>query len=321
MSILLQCNSQQPFGEKYLQREKSIALPNVKGRIDHLDVDIKNQILFVAALGNNTVEVVDLQKGNVIHSIAGVDEPQGIGYVPQTNEILVANGGNGDCDFFNVSNFKKTATIHLSSDADDVRYDSAEHKLYVGYGEGGIAVIDAISHTLIGDVKLPAHPEGFQLFKDIHRLLVNVPDKNMIGVIDLQQLKLVAQWTRSTPTANFPMAVDSADHLAFIGYRHPAKLIVLVSKTGKEIGATDIVHDTDDVYYEPATNRVYVSGGGGYINIFQLKDGKLANKIANIPTSDGARTSLLIAQLGLFVVAERAVSGSAAQLIIYSTRG
>ena len=122
------CKAQQPFGENYLQVNKIIPLPNVKGRIDHLDINLKEQIVYMAALGNNSVEIVDLKKGKVIHSITGLDEPQGVCYIPGKQEIFVANGGNGDCYFFNASTFEKTASIHLSSDADDVRYDSISAK-------------------------------------------------------------------------------------------------------------------------------------------------------------------------------------------------
>lgn len=38
----------------------SIALPGVKGRFDHFAVDPKGQRIFVAALGNDTVEVIDI---------------------------------------------------------------------------------------------------------------------------------------------------------------------------------------------------------------------------------------------------------------------
>ena len=244
------CKAQEPFGENYLQVNKIIPLPNVKGRIDHLDINLKEQIVYIAALGNNSVEIVDLKNGKVIHSITGLDEPQGVCYIPGKQEIFVANGGNGDCYFFNASTFEKTASIHLSSDADDVRYDSISAKIYVGYGQGGIAVIDANTHKHIGDVSLPAHPEGFQLDNTAKMILVNVPDKNMIGVIDLMQLKLINKWTRNSPTANFPMAIDNGQHYAFIGYRHPAKLVVLDVKTGKEISINNMVSDVDDLYFD-----------------------------------------------------------------------
>jgi hypothetical protein len=91
------CNGQATFGENYLPVYKTIPLPGVKGRIDHMDVNVKDQVVYIAALGNNTLEAVSLPNGKVLHSIAGLDEPQGVCYIPQTKEIFVANGGSGDC--------------------------------------------------------------------------------------------------------------------------------------------------------------------------------------------------------------------------------
>lgn len=313
----MSCKSQSTFGEKYLQLQKTILLPNVRGRIDHMDANVKEKIVYVAALGNNTLEAVDLTNGKIIHSIHDLDEPQGVGYIPPTHEIFVANGGNGDCYFYNASTFEKTATIHLPSDADDVRYDSASDKIFVGYGEGGIAIIDANTHRQTADVKLPAHPEGFQVDGKAKTIWVNVPDKNMFAVIDLAQLKLVKSWKRNSPSANFPMSIDVQNHRAFIGYRHPAKLVVVDMITGKDITTHNMVSDVDDLYYDSNNKRVYISGGGGFINIFQQDAAGSFTQITNMPTRSGARTSLLIPQLRLFVLAERAESGNAARLLVY----
>ncbi len=313
------CKAQEPFGENYLHVNKIIPLPNVKGRIDHLDINLREQIVYVAALGNNSVEIVDLKKGKVIHSLSGLDEPQGVCYIPGKQEIFVANGGNGECYFFNASTFEKTASIHLPSDADDVRYDSTSAKIYVGYGQGGIAVIDANTHKQIGNISLPAHPEGFQIDNSTKTMLVNVPDKKMIGLIDLMQLKLVDKWTSNFSTGNFPLALDDQQHYAFIGYRRPAKLVVLDSKTGKEISVNNMVSDVDDLYFDKMKKRVYISGGGGFINIFQQDALNMFKQIANIPTRNGARTSLFIAQLQIFILAERAETDNPAQLTVYKT--
>jgi DNA-binding beta-propeller fold protein YncE len=314
------CKSQATFGEKYLQLNKVIPLPNVSGRMDHMDVNLKAKIIYVAALGNNTLEVVSLGDGKVAHSIHGLNEPQGVGYIPQTNEIFVANGGNGDCYFYNASTFEKTATIHLSSDADDVRYDSAGHTIYVGYGEGGIAVIDALTHLQKGNAKLPAHPEGFQIDKRNNKILVNIPGKNMIGIIDLSQLKLINTWKRNSPSANFPIAIDTQNNEAFIGYRHPPKLEIFDMATGKETGSNNTASDVDDLYYDSRQKRIYISGGGGYINIFQRNATGSFKQITNMDSRSGARTSLLIPELNLFVLAARASGGKGAALLVYSLR-
>jgi DNA-binding beta-propeller fold protein YncE len=316
------CRGQTTFGENYLQLSKVIDLPDVKGRIDHLDINLKDQVVYIAALGNNSVLVVDLGTGKLVHTITGLDEPQGIGYIPQHAEIFIANGGNGDCYFYNAGTFERVATIHLKSDADDVRYDSAHKKIYVGYGSGGIAIIDADSHTVTGDVKLPAHPEGFQGDAKSDLIYVNLPGPDIIGVADIRKLKLSRIISKNYRSGNFPMALDSSGKRLFIGYRHPGKLVVMDAITGNRIYVNDLTNDSDDLFYDEATKRIYVSCGGGYgslgyINIFQYQGGNRYRQVANIPTRNGARTSLLVPQLRLFLSPEPAVHKQNAQLVVY----
>ena len=319
LSCFISCHAQEPFGTNLLKLEKEIALPSVKGRIDHMDINLKARIVYIAALGNNSLEAVRLTDGKIIHSIHGLDEPQGVAYLPQHQEIIVANGGSGDCYFYNANSFEKVGTVHLSSDADDVRYDSASKKIYVGYGDGGIAVIDADTHKQIGDVKLPAHPESFQIDKKLNLLFVNLPGAHMIASVDLARMQVMNKWVRNMPTANFPMALDEMNHLVMIGYRHPASLVVLDGKTGKEISINSMVGDADDLYYDRQTAEVYISGGDGYVNIFRRSVTNTYSQVANISTRSGARTSLFVPELKIFALAARARSDRPASLLIYRT--
>jgi DNA-binding beta-propeller fold protein YncE len=319
-SCIYSCKSQsRSFGTEYLELIKVIPLAGIKGRIDHLDVNLKDHILYMAALGNNTLEAISLTTGKVVNTVNGLDEPQGVGYIPQHHEIIVANGGNGKCYFYNAGTFEKIETVKLSSDADDVRFDSIERKIYVGYGSGGIAVIDADSHKQISDIKLPAHPEGFQLDKALNALYVNLPGASSIGVANIIENKLMQQWPNNKLSANFPMFVDTKKHSVFIGYRHPSKLVIIDGKNGKVVSSNDITGDTDDLFYDAETRRLYISGGSGTINIFQ-EDGGIFKQIANIITRKGARTSLLIPSLHLFVVAAPAELGHEAELLVFRTK-
>jgi len=301
-----------------LKLEKVIRLSSVKGRIDHMDMNIKGRIVYVAALGNNSVEVVDIMKGVVVHSIKGFDEPQGVAYIPQQQEIFVANGGNGDCYFYSAHSFDKTATIHLSSDADDVRYDSINEKIYVGYGAGDIAVIDARQHQQTGDIKLSAHPEGFQLDEKRDRIFINVPDAHQIVVADLNSFKIIAEWNTGEYKANFPLAIDTINHVIFIGYRHPSKIVAMDENSGSVLTAENLVGDVDDIFFDETEKKIYASGGGGYITIYQWQKPGL-KQIAKISTRDGARTSLLVPNLKLFILAARANGNNSAELQVYKT--
>lgn len=280
-----------------------------------MDVDSSRGILYIAALGNNSVEVVDVNKGKVIHRIEGLDEPQGIGFIPGSNEIFVANGGNGICTFYKADNYEKVISLKLSSDADDVRYDDESKEIYVGYGNGGIAVINSVTHQLEGDIKLGAHPEGFQLDKSLNRLYINVPDKHIIAVADLKTRKVIEEW-QADGRANFPMAIDTLRHVLFAGYRRPAHVSILDGHTGKVIETVETVEDMDDLYYDSVTDQIFVSGGGGAVESFQRIEGKFV-KTVHLPVRPGARTSLLVPSHQLFILAERASMGKDADLIVY----
>jgi DNA-binding beta-propeller fold protein YncE len=312
------CQAQE-YGKQFLTLEKEIVLPNVQGRIDHIDINIKDRIAYVAALGNNTLEVVDLKSAKVTGSIKGLDEPQGVVYIAKHGELMIANGGTGECGFYNTITLKKTGSIKFNDDADDVRYDADADRIYVGYGSGGIAIIDAASHKQVGDISLPAHPESFQFDAKAGKLWVNLPGAGIIGVADLKLLKLNSKWSKTLPSANFPMAYDEVQHRIIVGYRLPARLVVCDGETGKELFSAPMVGDVDDLYWDKSAKQIFVSGGGGAVNIFQQSGDTSYKQIADINTRSGARTSLLVPELGLFLIAARSADGQPATLLVYKT--
>lgn len=311
------CTGTRSFGQQVLQLQKEIEMPGVSGRIDHMDIDIKGQTVYVAALGNNTVEAVDLKTGKIIHTIRGLSEPQGVCYIPKHHELFIANGGTGECLFYSTDTWQRLASVKYDDDADDARYDPGADRVYVGYGSGGIGVIDAASHRQIADIKLPAHPESFQLDARAGKLWVNVPGAAIIGVADLKQRKLTTRWRRLIPGGNFPMAYDSTQHRIVIGYRFPATLKVLDSQTGKEIFSSGMTGDADDLYWDEKTKQILVSGGSGAVDVFKQAGSAAYKEVARIGTRSGARTSLWVPALRIFILAARAVDGHPAGLLIY----
>src|SRR5205807_4674190 len=167
-----------------LQLQQTIPRPGVEGRIDHLDLDAAGERLFVCALGNNTAEVLDLRKGERIHSITGLGAPQGLVYIPELNRLFIANDKGGLCNFYDAKSWQLISTVDFKDDADNVRYDSATKQLYVGFGDGGIGVINAADGKRAGSIKLAAHPEAFELEKRGRRIFVNVPNAGHVAVID-----------------------------------------------------------------------------------------------------------------------------------------
>lgn len=307
------CMGQTINSDATLKLIASVPLPNVSGRIDHLTYNSKQQLIYIAALGNNSVEVVDVKNKKVVRSIKGFDEPQGIGYIPEKNFIFVANGGNGECKIVDASNYQIITTLKIGRDADNVRYSKALNRVYIGYGDGGIAAVDAGSFKRIADIKLPAHPESFQLDESMGKIFVNVPDAHLLAVIDVKKNTIIEKWKIEEASANFPMALDAINHRLFIGCRHPAKLLVINSETGKTIDSFDIDGDTDDIFYDK--NFIYISCGSGSLNVFRQISADQYEPASKIKTVSGARTSHYIPELNQLVVAVPAQSGKEAHLL------
>ena len=185
---------------------RTIALPGVEGRIDHFAFDSSGGRLFVCALANNSVEVIDVRKGERIHSISGLGSPQGLAYAPDTDRIFVANERGGICRIYDARSFQQLGEIDLKDDADNVRYDAATKKIYIGFGSGGIAIVNGSDGKQIGSINLSGHPEAFALEKSDNRIFVNVPNSRQVAVIDRDQQKVTATWGTDLAFANFPLA-------------------------------------------------------------------------------------------------------------------
>ena len=292
----------------------SIPLPQVRGRIDHMAVDVKGHRLFVAALGNNTLEVVDLKKGERAASVGGFDEPQGLVYISEANRVVVANGGDGVVTFLDGESLKPLKTIRTGGDADNVRYDAARGRVYVGYGDGALEVI-SVEGEHVGDVPLGGHPESFQL--DGGRIYVNVPSRREVVVVDAEKLKVGETWPVSEASANFPMALDAARHRLFVATRRPPRLLIYDTATGKVISTAEAGGDSDDIFYDGEHKRIYASFGEGSVFIYEQVDADHCRLAGKVPTAAGARTALFSPELGRLFVAAPSRGDRAAEIMIY----
>ena len=299
---------------------QAIPLHNVEGRIDHMAVDLKGERLFIAALGNNTVEIVDLRAGKHMGTIGGLHEPQGVGFVPEFNKIFIANAQSGACEVFDGSSFKRIKSIKLSDDADNIRYDAAARRVYVGYGSGGLGIIDAATGDQLGEIKLDGHPESFQLEKSGPRIFVNIPTSQKIAVVDREKPAAVTAWSVGGATANFPMALDETHHRLFVGFRKPAKLVVYDTESGKVIANLDSPGDADDIFHDGTRQRIYISGGDGFIGIIQQQDADHYKSLTKIPTASGARTSLFVPELGRLYLAVPHRGTQRAEIRVYEAQ-
>jgi DNA-binding beta-propeller fold protein YncE len=302
----------------------TILLPNVQGRIDHLGFDPKGR-LFISALGNNSVEVIDVSAGIRSNSITSIPKPQGVLYVQELNKLFVASD-EGKLYIYDALSFHLITSIDFGGDVDNLRYDNSSKQVYIGFGDGdagAIGVVDAATNKrLPKEFKVGAHPESFQLETSGPNIYVNVPDLKQIAVIN-RNTGAVSHWPVPFD-GNFPMTLDEASHRVFVVTRAPARLAVFDTNSGHLVVALPCVQNSDDLYFDTPRKRIYVPGGEGYIDVFQEKGANHYELLARIPSIVGARTAGYFGKgrkgFEVFYVAVPARAEAGAEILVYTVQ-
>jgi DNA-binding beta-propeller fold protein YncE len=296
-----------------LTLESKIPLGDIRGRLDHMAVDLHRQRLFVAELENDSVGVIDFERREIVHMITDVKRPQGLAYVPAADTLFVANGGDGSLRMFEGAQYRALEPIHVGDDADNLRFDPESNLIYVAYGEGALGIVDVASRRKIRDLALTAHPESFQLERQTNRIYVNVPKEQAIVVMDQASGHRLANW-QTRNASNFPLALNAdAGHVLAI-FRNPASLVAFAAASGTPLAKVETCGDADDMFVDPKRRRVYVSCGDGFLDVFNANPYKL---IERIPTIKGARTSLLVPDIDRLFVAARGTAEAPAAVWVF----
>lgn len=294
---------------------RTITLPDVRGRIDHLAVDLAGGRLFIAALANDTLEVVDIGSGRWIARIQGMREPQGVAFIPEKLQLFVANGEGRSVDVFDRV-LAPIGRFDSLKDADNIRYDATGGRLFVGYASA-LAMIDAATMKKSGDIPLSGHPEAFQLDGSRSRIYVNVPSARHIAVVDGQKGTVSETWDLADMRGNFPMALDEGVSRLFVATRQPAAVLVYDASKGTRIARISGCGDADDMFFDADARRLYVICGEGVVDIFQQSNADQYVKAGQVRTAPGARTGLFVPSSRTLFVAVPAQSSKAAEIREY----
>lgn len=298
---------------------ETIPLENVKGRYDGTATGSGH--LFVAARGNNTLEVIDLGSRTQLHSIH-IPDPTGVAYSPETKKLFVASGREGRVYVLVDPSYEIVAAIDFGSDADGLQYDGAAKRVYVAFGDGdfaGLGVIDVLSNQRLDDFRLGSHPEHFELEQSGPNIYVNLPDEKQVAVIN-RNTKTVTRWGLPV-SMNFPMALDEAGHRLFVATQGNARFLALDTDSGKIVANLACVQGSDDMFWDAKRKRVYVPGMEGYVSVFQQVDPDHYRLIDKIPSELGTRGGSYppVAGKGFdrFYLAAPAAANRLAEVLIY----
>ena len=308
-----------------LKLDKTIVLTGVTGKFDHLAIDTANNLLFITAGANHSVEAIDLKTDKIRQSIAGLGKPHGLAWDAATGSLYVSDGLLGELRVYKGSPLALAGKIKLSDDADDMAYDTARHLLFVGHGGSDaanparLAIVNTGNFSLVANVATAAHPEGLDIDPQSGHVFANIADSSEVAMIDPASKAIAAHWKLTKAADNVPMAFDSEHQLLFVACRKPGMLIALDAATGKEIASQQAAAGADDLFYDPALRRVYVISGAGEVDSYQVDEAKNLHPLEVLHTAAGAKTALFVPSRNLLYVGIPGVNGQSAEIRVYST--
>lgn len=310
-----------------LQIKQTIPLPGVQGKFDHLAADVEDNLLFVAATGNHSVEVVDLKTGKIEQSIGGLSKPHGLVWAAATGSLYVADGGLAELRVYRGKPLALAGTIKLSADADDITFDAASQVLYVGHGGTDlanppqVAIIDAKRFTLVVNLPVATHPEALDFDGKDHRVFVNVADANEVAILDTASRSIIAHWKIADAAGNVPLAYDADHELLYVACRTPGKLLALDATTGRTVASVAAAEKADDLFYDASRKRIYLISGAGEVDSFESKGTGELSSLGATRTEPSAKTGLFVPSQDLLYIAVPGANAEPAAIRVYAPNG
>jgi DNA-binding beta-propeller fold protein YncE len=287
----------------YLTLKQTIPLAQIQGGFNHMSVDSGRSLLFATAPANNSLEIIDLKAGKSVRSIGG-ETPAAVRFAPEFNQLYVTRGES--VYIYDGKSFDVVTKVDLQCRLDELQYDPASKQLFVGCmtdGKTAIKVISIPDGKPLGEIKLPARPQGFVLELKGKRIFANMASLNKVAVIDREKRTLSTTWTVKEAGGNYPIALDEFRHRLFVGCRTPARVVVFDSNTGKPLASVGIAGGADDMFYDSVLQLVYVSCGEGSLDIVTQGNGDAYKFNSRLETASGARNSAFSSELSSIFVA------------------
>jgi DNA-binding beta-propeller fold protein YncE len=310
-----------------LQISQTIVLPGVNSGFDHFAYDPQRKRLFLAASDQGSVEVIDLNSGQIVKSISGFKNPHSILFRPGVPSFLVTDSGPAASALVDTAALRKTRSLRLALGANCILFDSSRHVMYetaggdrVGEKTSTLESVDPDTGNVLKSVQVDAlHLQPMALDPKTGRLFVNLADQNAIGVYNRDTLVRMATWRIPKGKRNSPIVFDSIHRRLFVVASDPGILLELDPDSGELRSSISTPPNPDDMALDPAARRVYVPGSGA-LSVYDVSVPGRTKLLEQVKTGEDARTGILFASGTRYAVAVPAAGGQAARVLIFDVR-
>jgi DNA-binding beta-propeller fold protein YncE len=303
-------------------------LSDVKGRFDHLIVDLRGHRLFTTAMQHKSVDVFDLRSGKLIHTIPGIERPHALLYRQDLHRLYVTDGEAGELKIFDGKTYRLIQEVKLLGGADGIAYDPVTKYLYVVSGGGSakitystISVINTADGKKVNEMKVDSDTlETLALETSSPRMYLNDRGKNQVEVIDRNTLQILAVWPVTLGKGNDPFALDESHHRLFVACRS-GQIVVFDTGTGKELQALPIGQWADDLVFDPIRKRLYAAcGESGTVDVYEQIDPDHYQSLGKVPSGPWGKTGRLVPELNRYFVPVPQHEDKNAQVLVYQVQ-
>lgn len=261
-----------------------------EGGWDYITVDAPNHRLFVTRTSHT--QVIDSNTGKVLGDIPGQKTAHGVAIVPKRNRGFITDGGGtGAIIIFDLKTYAVLGKLTALPDADGIIYDEKTDKVLAVSGDGNALItiqpdVDPVNGKIDLPIKLPGAPE-FLAVDDHGMAYINLEDKDLVAVVDLNARKVVAQWPVAPGGKPVGMSIDRNTHRLFIGCRNPQTLVVINADNGKIEASLPIGAGVDATAF--LDGLAFASCRDTTLSVIGLKANKFEVEQI-VKTPEGART-------------------------------
>jgi DNA-binding beta-propeller fold protein YncE len=268
---------------------KKIAIPG-QGSWDYLSVDEAARRLYVSH--GTQVEVIDVDSGSIVGSIAKTPGVHGIAIAPELGRGFVSNGQSATVTIFDLKTLNAIGEVPTGQKPDAIIFDPASSRVFAFNGGGNSATaIDAATGKVAGTVDLGGGPE-FAAADGNGFVYNNLEDENLVLKIDSRKLTVEKRWPTAPCASPSSMAMDRANHRLFLGCRSKV-MAVMNADTGQVITTLPIGDHVDATAFDPETKLIFNSNGEGTVTVIQQDSADKYSVVETVKTLPRAKTMAL----------------------------
>ncbi len=290
--LVTACTSSQPgqVGALPLTFVQDVSLPGGATRLDYQVIDPESKRLYIAHLGDGTVDVVDLNRLMVLGTVDHVDSAHGIAIAPDQHSIIASASGTNEAVIIDTQTMSITGRVPTGNTPDGIAYDPQNGRAYVSNEHDHVeTVIDVAHGTAAGSIDIGGEA-GNTIYDPVtNTVMVNVQSTNKLLTIDPATNRIINRTSLTGCNSNHGLYVNGAVGLAYVACEGNATLLVVDLRSHKTIARFDVGQTPDVLAYDTGLSRLYVASESGVVSVFQL-EGRGLRKVGEAKLADGAHT-------------------------------